>query len=388
MTEMIYGSMSAPAKRKEDVGYWWSSIDRPLLVAILLLFLVGLLLSMAASTPLAIKNKLPQFHYVSRQFVFGLIALSVMFFLSRLNPTSIRRLGVLGFLITAFVLLILPIIGTNYGMGAKRWISLGFASVQPSEFLKPGFVVTVAWLVAAGKTAGGPPGRLIATFVTLFLATILALQPDFGQATLLLVSFAAIMFVAGTNFIWIGGIGLIAFLAGQFAYHNSSHVARRINGFLSGEIDPYSQIGYAANAISNGGLFGVGVGEGSVKANLPDAHTDFIIAVAAEEYGVLMCWFITAIFGFIVIRSFMKLMRTKDHFTRLAGVGLVTAIGAQSMINLGVSARLLPTKGMTLPFVSYGGSSLVAIGITFGFLLALTRFRPGDDLPMGRGKNG
>lgn len=386
MTEMIYGSMSVPARRKEDVGYWWGTIDRPLMVAIMLLILVGLLLSMAASTPLAIKNDLPQFHYVMRQFVFAILAISTMLFLSRLTPNSIRRLGVLGFLITVFVLLLLPIIGTNYDMGAKRWISLGFASVQPSEFLKPGFVIMVAWLVAAGKTSGGPPGRLIATIMTLFLAGVLAMQPDFGQATLLLVSFAAIMFVGGTNFLWIGGVGLTAFLAGQFAYHNSSHVARRINGFLSGEIDPYSQIGIAANAISNGGLFGVGVGEGSEKTHLPDAHTDFIIAVAAEEYGVLMCWFITALFGFIVIRSFLKLMRTRDNFTRLAGVGLVTLIGAQSMINLGVSARLLPTKGMTLPFVSYGGSSLVAIGITFGFLLALTRFRPGDDLPMQRGK--
>ncbi len=384
MTEMIYGSMSVPVKRKEDIGYWWGTIDKPLLIAIFALFAVGLLLSMAASTPLAMKNNLPQFYYVTRQVLFGGMALVTMLILSRLKPQTIRRLGVIGFFIATFVLLLLPLIGTNYGMGAKRWLSLGFASVQPSEFLKPGFAVMIAWLIAAGKTHKGPPGRILATMLTGFLALVLALQPDFGQASLIILSFAAVMFVAGTNFMWIGIVGVVVAFMGQFAYHNSDHVARRINGFLSDEIDPYSQIGYAANAISNGGFFGVGVGEGTVKTHLPDAHTDFIIAVAAEEYGVLLCWIITALFAFIVVRAFFDLMRTKDHFTRLAGVGLVTLIGAQSMINLGVSARLLPTKGMTLPLISYGGSSLVAIGITFGFLLALTRRRPGDDISIGR----
>ncbi len=384
MTEMIYGSMSAPARRKEDVSYWWGSVDRPLLGAIISLFLIGLLLSMAASTPLAIKNGLPQFYYVFRQAIFGVLALIAMFVISRFSPQTVRRAGVLGFIITGLLLMALPIIGTNYGMGAKRWISLGFASLQPVEFFKPGFAILIAWLIAAGKTHNGPPGRMIALCVTALFATILALQPDFGQATLLLLSFGAMMFIGGTNFIFISMVGGVALFAAQFAYNNSDHVARRINGFLSGEIDPYSQIGYAANAISNGGLFGVGVGEGSVKSHLPDAHTDFIIAVAAEEYGVLLCWIITALFAFITIRAFLNLMRTRDHFTRLAGVGLATLIGAQSMINLGVSARLLPTKGMTLPFISYGGSSLVAIGITFGFLLALTRRRSGDEVVAGR----
>ncbi len=374
MTEMIYGSMSVPVVRESNSN-WWYTIDRVMLSAVFLLFAIGLLLSMASSPALAEKNGLAEFYYTQRQFIFGSLALITMLILSRFSPTMVRRLGVLGFFCALIALLALPVIGTNFGKGATRWISLGFASVQPSEFLKPGFVIMIAWLVAAGKMKNGPPGRLMATLLTGFLVTVLALQPDFGQATLLLSAFFAIMFVAGFNYIWMFCVAVIVMLGAQFAYSNSEHVAGRIDSFLSADIDPYTQIGYAANAISNGGFLGAGVGEGTVKYKLPDAHTDFIMAVAAEEYGVLLCWLVTGVFGFIVFRSFMKLMRTGDHFTRFAGVGLTTLLGAQSMINLGVAARLFPTKGMTLPFISYGGSSLVAIGITFGFLLALTRER-------------
>ena len=372
MTEMVHRSMSMSEPKRMRSG-WFSTIDRGILVAILILFVIGLLLSMASTPTLAERLGRGQFYFVIRQLIYGGLALVVMFVLSTFSVTMVRRLGVLGFMGAFMLLLMLPAIGSDFGKGAVRWLSLGFITIQPSEFLKPGFAIIIAWFVAASKVAGGPPGRVLATGLTGFLVIWLALQPDFGQATLILMCFLAVMFVSGFNWIWIASIlGVVAFGA-QLSYNTSSHVAGRIDSFLAQELDPQSQIGIAANAISNGGLFGAGVGEGTVKNHLPDAHTDFIMAVAAEEYGLFLCLIIMALFAFIVVRSFLILMRTSDIFARLAGVGLVTLFGAQSMINLGVAARLFPTKGMTLPLISYGGSSMLAMGITLGFLLALTR---------------
>lgn len=375
MTEMVFGT--APVKAGEPVlPRWWRTIDKWALTAILILFGVGMLLGLAASVPLAEKNNLEPFYYVKRQAFFGVLALVVMGLISMMSPVHVRRLGVIGFMFAFVAILLLPVFGTDFGKGAVRWFSLGFASFQPSEFLKPGFVVIAAWFMAAAHEVAGPPGRLYSAILTGVIVTLLALQPDFGQASLVLFSWMVMYFIAGAPIFLLGGVAGITAAAGFFAYNTSEHFARRINGFLSSEIDPRTQIGYATNAIQEGGFFGVGVGEGTVKWSLPDAHTDFIIAVAAEEYGLLLVMSIIALYAVIVIRSLLRLMRERDPFTRLAGAGLACSFGVQALINMGVAVRLLPAKGMTLPFVSYGGSSVIASGITLGFLLALTRTRP------------
>ncbi|MCI2398141.1 putative lipid II flippase FtsW [Aliiroseovarius subalbicans] len=375
MTEMVYGSLP---KRDGDpiLPRWWRTIDKWSVSCILILFGVGLLLGLAASPPLAERNGLDPFHYVERQIIFGCAALAVLFATTMLPPQMVRRLGVLGFLAAFAALALLPVLGTDFGKGAVRWYSLGFASVQPSEFLKPVFVIVSAWLMAASHEINGPPGKSMSLLLAIIIVGFLAMQPDFGQSALILFGWGVMYFLAGAPFTLLIGIAGAVVLVGMFSYNNSEHFARRIDGFLNPEVDPTTQLGYATNAIREGGFFGVGVGEGQVKWSLPDAHTDFIIAVAAEEYGLILVLIIIALYATIVVRSFLRLIQERDMFIRLAGSGLAAMFGVQALINMGVAVRLLPAKGMTLPFVSYGGSSLIAGGVALGMLLAFTRTRP------------
>ncbi|MCB6176549.1 putative lipid II flippase FtsW [Rhodobacter sp. Har01] len=377
MTEMVYGSSPA-AVREPVLPRWWRTIDKWSMTSVFVLFGIGLLLGLAASVPLASRNGLEPFFYVQKQAIFGGLGLAAMLAVSMLSPAHVRRLGILGF-IGAFVLVaLLPLIGQDHGKGAVRWLSLGGFSLQPSEFLKPGFVIVTAWLIAAAQDLNGPPGRLISFGLLAAVVGFLALQPDFGQSALVVFAWGVIYFVGGASILLIAGIAGLVGAAGVLAYGASDHFARRIDGFLSPDVDPRTQLGYATNAIQEGGFFGVGVGEGQVKWSLPDAHTDFIIAVAAEEYGLILVLLILGLFGVIVVRSLIRLREERDPFARLAGAGLACIFGVQAMINMGVAVRLLPAKGMTLPFVSYGGSSLIAAGLTVGMLLALTRTRPRD----------
>ncbi|MFY0682580.1 MAG: cell division protein FtsW [Thalassovita sp.] len=379
MTAMVHGSV--PVRDVEPVlPKWWRTIDKLTLSCILILFGVGLLLGFAASPPLAEKNGFAPFHYVEKQAIFGGLALLTMFATSMMSPVLVRRLAVLGFSLALIAVLGLPMFGTDFGKGAMRWYSLGFASVQPSEFLKPGFVVVAAWLLAASQEINGPPGRLWSFGLTGFIVLVLAMQPDFGQASLILFGWGVMYFVAGAPMVLLVAMATLVVLGGTFAYNNSEHFARRIDGFLNPDVDPTTQLGYATNAIREGGFLGVGVGEGEVKWSLPDAHTDFIIAVAAEEYGLLLVLVVIALYSTIVLRSFYRLIKERDPFIRLAGTGLVAMFGVQALINMGVAVRLLPAKGMTLPFVSYGGSSLIAGGIAVGMLLAFTRSRPQGEI--------
>ncbi len=379
MTEMVYGTV--PVRSSDPIlPRWWQTIDRWSLTAILLLFGVGILLGLAASPPLAAKNGLPPFHYVQRQMLFGSMALVVMMITSMMAPSLVRRLGVLGFLGAFAALVLLPVMGTDFGKGAVRWYSLGFASVQPAEFLKPGFVVIAAWLMSASQEINGPPGRLYSFIIAITVVGFLVMQPDFGQASLVLFGWGVMYFVAGAPMFLLMSMAALVVFGGMFAYNNSEHFARRIDGFLSADVDPTTQMGYATNAIQEGGFFGVGVGEGQVKWSLPDAHTDFIVAVAAEEYGLVLVLVIIALYMVITVRSLLRLMKERDTFIRLAGTGLACMFGVQAMINMGVAVRLLPAKGMTLPFVSYGGSSLIAGGIAVGMLLAFTRTRPQGEI--------
>ena len=354
---------------------WWRTIDRGSLSCILILFSIGILLGLAASPPLAAKNGFEAFYYVKRQAVFGGLALLAMVVTSMMTPKLVRRLSVIGFLVTFVAIALLPQFGTDFGKGAVRWYSLGFASVQPSEFLKPGFVVVSAWMLAASQQINGPPGRLWSWVLMMVCCGMLIFQPDFGQACIVFFGWAVMYFVAGAPMMLLLALAGLAFVSGFIAYGNSEHFARRIDGFLYPDFDPTSQLGYATNAIREGGILGVGVGEGQVKWSLPDAHTDFIIAVAAEEFGLVMVLIIIVLYISIVVRTLLRLMRERDPFIRLAGTGLACTFGIQAFINLGVAVRLLPAKGMTLPFVSYGGSSLIAGGIAVGMLLAFTRTR-------------
>ena len=388
MTEMVYGSM--PARVTEPVlPRWWRTIDKWSLTAVVVLFGIGMLLALAASVPLATRNGLDPYYYVQRQAFFGSLALVAMIGTSMLPPEMVRRLGILGFAFSFVALILLPVFGTDFGKGAVRWFSFGFASVQPSEFLKPGFIILSAWLMAAAQEVGGPPGRLISFLIAVVVVFLLAIQPDFGQSMLVVFGWCVVYFVAGASMVVllsiVGAIGAVGF----GLYGVSEHLARRIDGFLAADVDPRSQLGYATNAIQEGGFFGVGVGEGQVKWTLPDAHTDFIIAVAAEEYGLILVLCILALYGTVVVRSMFRLMKERDPFVRLAGAGLACIFGVQAMINMGVAVRLLPAKGMTLPFVSYGGSSVIAAGLTVGMLLALTRSRPQgtlEDILFRRGR--
>ena len=379
MTEMVYGTL--PARDGEPIlPKWWRTIDKWSISCVLVLFGIGLLLGLAASPPLAAKNGFSPFHFVQRQAVFGGMAIVAMFLTSMMSPTLVRRLAVLGFAVALVALMMLPFFGTDFGKGATRWYSLGFAAIQPSEFLKPGFVVVAAWMMAASREINGPPGIALSLMLTLIIAGFLAMQPDFGQAALMIFGWGVMYFVAGAPILLLIGLAGAVFFAGTVAYANSEHFARRIDGFLSPDVDPTTQLGFATNAIREGGLFGVGVGEGTVKWSLPDAHTDFIIAVAAEEYGLVLVLVVIVLYCAIVLRSLTRLMRERDPFIRLAGTGLVAIFGVQAMINMGVAVRLLPAKGMTLPFVSYGGSSLIAGGIAVGMLLAFTRSRPQGEI--------
>lgn len=379
MTEMVHGTL--PAGAGEPVlSRWWRTVDRWTIFCVLMLFAIGLLLSLASSPPLAARTGVSPFYYFTRQAVFGVLAMLAMLAVSLMSPAQIRRWAVLGCAASLGVLLALPVVGSDFGKGAVRWLSLGFITVQPSEFLKPALAVTCAWMMAAAAEPNGPPGRLISLAMTGVALGLLVIQPDFGQSALVVFAWGVMYFVSGGAMT--GIVILTGMVAGGavLAYRGSEHFARRIDGFLTAEVDARSQIGYATSAIQEGGLFGMGVGEGQVKWHLPDAHTDFVIAVAAEEYGFVLVATVIALFGAICLRALSRLARERDVFARVAGTGLAALISAQALINIGVAARLLPAKGMTLPFVSYGGSSLLAMGLLMGMLLALTRARPQGEI--------
>ncbi len=379
MTRMV---QSALQQRNSDpmLPRWWRTLDKVTLVCIFGLLSLGFLLGSAASPPLAAKNGLDPFYYVERQAVFAFISVLIMLTLSTMSPTTVRRISILGFCIAMAAIALLPVLGTDYGKGAVRWYSLGFISLQPSEFLKPGFVVVIAWLMAK---ADGPvrfKGRLYSLALTGAIAVLLAIQPDFGQATLIICAWGAVFLASGGSVVLIfATIGLVG-VAAVVSYNFSEHFARRIDAYLSGVVDPNTQISYVIEAIREGGIFGVGIGEGEVKWSLPDAHTDFIVAVAAEEFGAGSVLFILTLYLAIVIRSFFRASRERDSFSRLAACGLAALFGGQALINMGVATQVLPAKGMTLPLVSYGGSSLLAIGISLGILLSLTRSRPQGEI--------
>lgn len=379
MTEMAHGAVIVQSG-EAVLPRWWRTVDRVMLGCVFGLFLIGLLVGFAASPPLAERLNRAPFDFVYRQMAFGSLALMVMLIVSMMSPATVRRLAVLGFLAAVVALALLPAFGTDRGQGAVRWFSLMGVSVQPSEFLKPGFVVFTAWMVAASQDLGGPPGKSVSLIAMLSVLALLAMQPDFGQSVLILFAWSVIYFVAGAPILLLMLVVAGAGALGVWAYNTFEYVAGRVDAFLADDVGPTTQLGFAGQAIREGGLFGAGLGEGSVRNVLPDGHTDFIIAVAAEEHGLVLVLVIIALFVTILLRSVYRLIRERDPFIRLAGAGLVSLFALQAFINLAVAVRLVPAKGMTLPFVSYGGSSLLAMGIAVGMLLCFTRTRPQGEI--------
>ena len=357
------------------LGRWWWTVDRWLLIAVGILIAIGTVLTLAASPAVAVRIGLPSFHFVERQVAFLVPTILIMMAVSLLGPVSIRRLAVVIFAGAVLGVILTFFMGAEV-KGAHRWLYIAGLSLQPSEFVKPAFAVVAAWLFAEWRKGTGFPGWAISAGLCGFVVLLLLMQPDVGMSVVVVAVWLTQFFIAGLPIVLALGLGAMG-LAGIFgAYLIFPHVAARIDGFLNPASKENYQIERAMDAFAAGGLWGRGPGEGSVKSVLPDAHTDFIFAVAGEEFGLLLCLAIIGIFAFIVLRCYSRLMTENNMFVLLSAAGLTTQFGLQAMINLGVNLHLLPTKGMTLPFISYGGSSLLALALSMGMLLALTRWRP------------
>jgi cell division protein FtsW len=354
---------------------WWFTVDRLMFFALLLLMATGLMLSLAASPPIAERFDLEPFYFVRRHAMLLLPTLVIMFAVSTLTPKQIRRTALIVFVVGIALMILILILGPEI-KGAKRWLQLGPFSLQPSEFVKPAFIVLTAWLFNESQKRKDVPGLELAILLYGIFALLLVLQPDFGQTLLVTLVWGTLFYMAGINLFWIMALGVAGIAGLVTAYFLVPHVASRIDRFLDPASGDTYQADRSIDSFLHGGWFGRGPGEGTVKDVLPDSHTDFIFAVAAEEYGLIACLFLLALFAFIVLRGLSKASQESDGFIRHAVAGLMMLFGLQTLINMSVNVGLLPAKGMTLPFISYGGSSLLAMALTMGFALGLTRKRP------------
>lgn len=374
----------APTFSRSDrsiFGQWWWTIDRWNLAAILALAFAGAILVLAASPAVATRIGLDSFYLVTRHYAMLPVALGAMIAISLLAPKQIRRLGAIMFLVFVILTAMTLFVGEEI-KGATRWISIGPFSLQPSEFLKPSFAILAAWMFALQKEGKNVPGNMIAIAGYGLVVSLLIKQPDLGQTAIVSATWFAQFFVAGLPIIWVGAFLALGIVGLVGAYLLLPHVTERVNQFLEpGKNDTY-QIDRALEAFQNGGLYGRGPGEGTVKLVLPDAHSDFVFAVAAEEFGLLISLLLVGLFAFIVLRSFVRSMNERNLFILLAVTGLTVSFGLQTLVNMASSLHLMPTKGMTLPFISYGGSSVIAIGVEMGMILGLTRrrFNAGGDI--------
>jgi cell division protein FtsW len=361
------------------LGRWWWTIDRWTLTAIGALIAFGIIMALAASPAVAERIGLDYFYFARRQLIYLPISLALLVGASLLSPRGVFRAAVVVLAICTVLVLTTFLTGVEI-KGARRWVELGPLSIQPSEFLKPTFAVVAAWLFASARNGALRHGNLISIGLYGVLAGLLLLQPDVGMAIVVSSVWACQFFLAGLPLYWAAALVICGAGAFVLGYFTLSHVASRVDRFLDPSSGDSYQVDRSLEAFMNGGLFGRGPGEGTVKEVLPDAHSDFVFAVAGEEFGLFVCLIIVCLFGFVVLRGFAKALQETDLFVLLAISGLVVQFGLQAVINMGSTLRLMPTKGMTLPFVSYGGSSLIAMGLCMGFLLALTRRRVGAEV--------
>ena len=355
---------------------WWFTVDKLLLAAFVILLIGGIVLSMAASPAVAERIGIDDsYYFVKRQAFFAGPALAVLIGVSFLDPRWIRRIALIGFIGCIGLLIATLLVGPEV-KGARRWLNIAGVSVQTSEFVKPMFAILCGFLLAEAQKRPDLPGRIFSFLLLGIVVALLIAQPDFGQTMLVSLTWAGLLFLAGMSWTWIfglagfGGVGIVV------AYSQISHVRQRIDQVLNPDPDSNYQVRIASEAFLNGGWLGQGPGEGTFKRILPDSHTDFVFAVLGEEFGLLLCILLVAVFAFTVLRGFSHAMRENDGYVRLATAGLVILFGLQSCINMAVNLHLMPAKGMTLPFISYGGSSLIAVAMSMGMLLALTRRRP------------
>ncbi|GJD75466.1 MULTISPECIES: FtsW/RodA/SpoVE family cell cycle protein [Methylobacterium] len=366
--------MMSRAERTPLTDWWWT-VDRGLLAGLGALMVAGLVFLMGGGPPVAEKIGLPTFHFLNRQALYLAPTILIIVAVSFLSLRHIRRVA----LFTWMTGVALCILASKFGpeiKGAHRWIQFGAIGIQPSEFVKPAFVVVAAWAFSEGAQRRDMPGGFLAILLLPVTIVPLILQPDFGQTMLITIVWCALFFVAGLHWFWVAGLGAGGLLGVAAAYRFLHHVRERIDRFLNSESGDNFQGFWAQQSFNSGGWLGTGPGEGVAKRHLPDAHTDFIFSVTGEEFGTLVCLGLVLLFAYIVMRGLKLARRTDDTFSRLAITGLTTLFGLQACINMAVNVRLMPAKGMTLPFVSYGGSSLISLALGMGFLVALTRKRP------------
>ncbi len=371
----------SPAFSRNDqsaIAKWFWTVDRGLLAAALTLIGLGVALSFATSPAaiLADESISDPFHYSWRMIVWATGGTAAMLITSLLSPRGVRRIALLALLGAILTMMALPFIGDEV-KGAARWINLGPFSLQPSEFAKPGLIVFAAWMFSEAQKGQGVPGVSIAFGAWALTVGLLLIQPDIGQTLLITTTFMAVFFMAGVPLKWVAALAAAGAAGVVGLYFAFSHMRDRLSRFLSPETTDTHQIDRASEAIRAGGLVGRGVGEGVMKRSVPDLHTDFIYSVGAEEFGLVLSLAMIALYAFIVVRGMRRAMKLTDPFDQTAAAGLFMLIGLQACINIAVNLNLIPTKGMTLPFISDGGSSMLAMGLTMGLALALTRRRPG-----------
>jgi cell division protein FtsW len=362
------------------LGRWWWTVDRWTLLAIATLIGFGYVLVMAASPAVAERIHVSRDMFILKQVLFLAVAGLIVVAVSLLSPRGVRRVAIVGFAI-ALALTALTLVAGIEIKGARRWIALPGMSVQPSEFLKPCFSVVAAWLIAEGRKPGHFPGMALAFVAFAGVAVLLQAQPDIGMLAVITGTFFVQLFVGGLNMAFVAVLLAAIGGGGAAAYVTFAHVRSRVAKFLHPNVGDNYQVHRALEAFGNGGLMGRGPGEGHIKDVLPDAHADFIFAVCGEEFGFMVCLVLLGVFAFIVLRGLVQLLREGEMFVILAATGLIASFGLQAFVNMGSTLHLIPTKGMTLPFVSYGGSSAVAIAFQMGLLLALTRRRHAGDPP-------
>jgi cell division protein FtsW len=359
-------------KTQSHLINWWHSMDQGILYALFCLFCFSILLVTAASPAAAGRIGLGQYFFITRQLMYLSLASIIIISASMLDKKTIRRFSVAGFLISAALLMVVKFYGFEI-KGAKRWISIFGISIQPSEFIKPFFLVLSGWILSIKFEDLSFPAVLISSVLYLIVAFLLVIQPDIGMLILTSVSWILQVFISGMPLMIAFIIMLLAAGGAFLAYTFLPHVAHRINTFMISDISNNYQVSKSLLAYEKGGIRGMGPGEGIIKYSLPDSHTDFIFAVAGEEFGSVTCAIISMIFCFIVIKTLIVTIKQDDYYIALASSGIISQFALQAIINISVTLNLIPTKGMTLPFISYGGSSIIAMSINMGIILSFTR---------------